>query len=248
MDDKLNFLDEESPAEEAVTEESAEVEAQAEPEAEGTETAEPEEAVAEAKAEGAEEDGETGEQEASPPDATGQEQPQTVPLSSLKDEREKRQALEQRIAQMEAAGNQPQQKPDFFENPQAAVQQAVLSTKMEQSRFLAEREFGAEAVREAIEFFNDPQFAPISHQLINHPSPMHAAVEFVKKQKLIQEMGDDPDAFINSRVEAELQKRLAAAPAQPKAQKAPPPSMAKASSAGRDAITQGSTFDSMFDN
>lgn len=244
-DDKLDFLDEST--------EAAAVEAEAEaPEPEQPEavkaTPEPEAAPQEdePKAEG------TGETKAGPPPA-GEEKQSFIPVTALLDEREKRQkaereaeALRQWRAQVEAQQRQGQKKPDFFDNPDQAVQQALVATKVQQSRFFAERDFGAETVNEAMAYFDlHPQH---TQQFLSHPSPFHAAVEFYKRQKFLDEV-KDPDEWRNAereRLKQELMAELQAAPPQPSASKAPPPSMAKAPATGRDAIAPGNAFESLF--
>lgn len=229
MDDaERDFLDETF---DGPTEPEATVEAQAEPEA-----AEPEQPES------------TGEN-VEPP-STPEEKGRDVPFVALMDEREKRQAAQReaeearkKIAEYErklAEMQKPQDKPDFFENPEAVVQQHITTVKLQQSKFLAEKEFGADLVAEAYAYFD--QHPQESQQLLNHPSPFHAAVEHYKRQKKLAEIGNDPDAWINAQVEARLAERLA----QPSAPKAPPPSMAKAPSTGGERISPGSAFDETF--
>jgi hypothetical protein len=252
-DDKLGFLDEMS---EEITE-TPEVEVE-EPTAE-----EPQEVKAEEpETPAVEEAADTGEEEAAPPVAEVEEKPQAIPVTALLDEREKRQLAERkaeetakRLADMEArirASQQQQKAPDWDMEPQAAAQyqaqafeQRMQAQRLEQSKFFASREFGNDTVNEAIAYFDqNPQ---LSHQFINEPSPFHAAVEFYQKQKFLSEVGENPDAYKDSLREQIRQELMAemttSSPSKPKA---PPPSMAKAPSTGRDAITPGSTFDNMF--
>jgi hypothetical protein len=203
----------------------------------------------------------TGEtQDAGPPPAA-EDKDQRIPITALLDEREKRQqfAREAEEARREVerlrqqlTASQPQQKaPDWFEKPDEAIRhhiapiaQQVLSVKLEQSRFLAERDFGAETVAEAFEFFNqNPQ---LSHQLLNNPSPFHAAVDFYKRQKVMSQIEGDPEAWINAQVEARLQERLANVQPSPAKTAAPPPSLARAPAAGSgESMKPGSAFDAL---
>lgn len=249
-EDKLEFLDETS---ERVTEtEAPEVEAE-EPTAEAVE---PESEQVEA----GEEADDTGEQEAAPPVAEVEKQPQHIPVTALLDEREKRQLAERkaeetarRLAEMEARIRQAQaqrQAPDWFEDPQAAaqyqaqaIQQQIQAQRLEQSKFFAAREFGAETVNEAIAYFD--QNPHLSHQFLNEPSPFHAAVEFYKKQKFLSEVGENPEAY-KEQLREQIRQELLNEVSHPSKPKAPPPSMSKAPSAGREAITPGNAFDSMF--
>lgn len=239
-EEKLSFLDKEE-APEPVEEQ---VEA-SEPEAEPAPEPEPEPEP-------------TGE-DAAPP-AASHERQQPVPITALLDEREKRQAearraeqAEQRLRQLEAQIRAQQEKrpaPDWYEDPQAAAQyqqqnfqQAMLQQTLRQSRFFAEKEYGAELVEETNKWFDEnPQ---LSHQFIDKPSPWHAAVEFYKRQKLASEVGSDPDAY-RERLREEIRQELLNEVPTTSKPKAPPPSMSKAPSSGRDSITPGSTFDTMF--
>lgn len=186
---------------------------------------------------------------AEPPSAP-EEKSRDVPFVALMDEREKRQAAQReaeeyrkKIADYEkrlADYQTPKEKPDFFENPEAVVQQHVTAVKLQQSKFLAEKEYGADVVAEAYAYFD--QHPQESQALLNHPSPFHAAVEHYKRQKAISDMGPDPEAWINAQVEARLAERLAQTPTP----KAPPPSMARAPSTGGERISPGSAFDEAF--
>lgn len=244
-EDKLSFLDEtsEEPKEEVTAEE-----VEADP-------AEPtEEAPAEPEPE-AEPD--TGEEEAAPPVAEEEKQTQAIPVTALLDEREKRQLAERRAEetarQLQQLQAQLQQRaepaPDWLEDPQAAAQyqaqtieQRMQAQTLAQSRFFAEREFGKELVDEAYAYFD--QNPHLSHQLLQSPSPFHAAVETYKRQKFLSEVGENPDAYRES-LKEQLRQEIMAEAAQPSKPKAPPPSMNKTPSAGRDAITPGSAFDMM---
>ena len=221
-DNTLDFLDETLTEQPEVAEEEAQAEPEAQVEPEGT--------------------GEPAE----PPSAP-EEKSRDVPFVALMDEREKRQAaqreleeIRKKMAEYERNAQQPKERPDFFENPEAVVQQHVTAVKLQQSKFLAEKEYGADMVAEAYAYFD--QHPQESAALLNHPSPFHAAVEHYKKQKTLADMGADPDAWINAQVEARLAERLAQTPTP----KAPPPSMAKAPSTGGERISPGSAFDETF--
>lgn len=232
-DDKLGFLDEEATdapvdePEQVEEPEAVEVTGQAEPEAEEVETAE----------------AETGEEEAAPPVADPEEHKATVPVTALQEERTKRQALERELAELRqraAQQQQPQQpQPDFYDNPDEAVRRQITDATLKQSHFFATKEFGNELVQETIAYFD--QNPHLSQQFLNEPSPFHAAVEFYQRQKVADEIGSDPDAY-KAKLREELLAELQAQQPAPKPQ-APPPSMARAPSAGREAITPGTAFD-----
>lgn len=239
--DKLSFLDDEP--------ETTEAEAPEQPEEVKAEEA-PEAAEQPAEDEGK---GETEPEEAAPPAASEEKQTGNVPLAALLDEREKRQKLEREAEELrrwrqQIEAQQNQQKPDFFDNPEAAMQQIqsqteqrMVAEKLRQSRFFAEREFGADLVKEAYAWFD--QHPEQSHALLNEPSPFHAAVEYYKRQKAIEEIGSDPEAY-KAKLRAELEAELAQkAPQKPAA---PPRSLASAPSAGGETQPPGSAFDQLF--
>lgn len=230
--DKLNFLDGDQVEEDVIEEQPHE--------------AEPEQEEPGAKPEAEEP------LEVSPPET---ETERHIPLTALLDEREKRQEAmrkaeeaERRLAAYEARLRQEQQaqrKPDFFDNPEAVLQSHITRVKLEQSKFLAEKDFGADLVKEAYAYFDE--HPEESQQLLNHPSPFHAAVEHYKRQKFLSEV-KDPDSWREqekARIREELMAELQQT--QPSRPNAPPPTMAKATAAGRDAIAPGNAFDSLFD-
>lgn len=191
-------------------------------------------------------------EQAAPPAAV--EEAKHIPITALLDERDKRKAkereaeeLRRRLAEYEAKA---QPKPDFFADPEAALsaaQQAAmaaaLNTKLETSRFLAEKEYGADLVAKAYAFFDDNPH--LSLDLIKSPSPFHAAVQTYQRHKMLEEIGDDPASY-RARIEAEVKERLAAEmQAQPKPT-APPPSMAAAAGVNGGNQAPSSPFDALF--
>ena len=199
-------------------------------------------------------------QDAGPPPAA-EDKDQRIPITALLDEREKRQRLEreaddarrevEKLRAQFAAMQQPQKAPDYFDRPDEAIRhhiaplaQQVMGVKLEQSRFLAERDFGAETVTETVAFFD--QHPQLSQQFLSKPSPFHAAVEFYKRQKVMDQIQGDPDAWINAQVEARLQERLATVQTSPAKTAAPPPSLARAPAAGAgESMKPGSAFDAL---
>lgn len=240
-EDKLDFLDEE-PKEAAAPKEEPVV-AEAEP-AEAEEVTEPED---------------KGEEPAAPPAA--EPEPKAIPVTALLDEREKRQAAQRqaeeaqkRLKELEARLRDlenPREQPDFYADPDAAFkareaqfEQKMMADRLRTSKFMAEREFGAEIVAEAYAYFD--QHPQESQLLLDHPSPFHAAVEQYKRQKFLTEV-QDPDAWKAQQLE-ELRKQLAeeAATAVPPKPKVPPASLSKATSAGGEPKTPGTAFDGVF--
>lgn len=235
-EDKLDFLDGEP----------AEVEA---PEPEAVAAPEPE--------------ADKGEPPAPAPVAAPPAEPDTkqhvAPLTALLDEREKRQEAERKLRDVEAKIRAQEAKaqpaPDFATDPAAALeyqrqvfQQQLYNTRLNTSRFMAEKDFGADVVKEAFEFFD--KNPALSHQFVDHPSPFHAAVEFYKRQRVADEIGADPEAY-RTRLEAEIRAKLLAemqpaAPVQPKPRI--PGSLAAAPAAGTqgELASKGSSFDAAF--
>lgn len=197
-----------------------------------------------------------GETEAAPPAADPEGEKPTVPIQAILDERDKRQKLEreaeaakseaaryqQQIRDMQAKQEQ-QPAPDWFEDPTRAaqhqmqmVQAQMQAQTLKQSRFFAERDHGPELVGEAYAFFDqNPQ---LSAQLMDSPSPFHAAVEFYQKQKFLNEVGSNPDAW-REKERARIREELATEmqTAQPKPTPTPPKSLSAAPAGGKlDAI------------
>lgn len=250
-DDKLEFLDEKEP------------EAPEQEEAQASEEAEPEKVEAEpAKEPEAKEEPEPTGEETTPP----VEEPKTrdVPITAMLDEREKRQKAErdaEEARKMAEAANARLQElmrdmrkdeakaPDFFEDPDQRMQfetkriyQDTQSRLLQQSKFLAEREYGPDVVEKAIAFYDEnPQ---LSHQFLDHPSPFHAAVDFYKKQAFLNEVSD-PETW-REQERAKIREEVMAEIKTPSKPKAPPASLANAPAAGNDAITPGNAFDGVF--
>lgn len=208
----------------------------------------------------------TGEPEGVPPTPVAEEA-RAIPVTALLDEREKRQDAQRRAdeynrqlsetrAELQRLQTPKQEAPDWFEDPAKAAQfqnsqieQQFHSRMLQQSKFLAEREFGTDTVNEAVQFFD--QHPQASQQFKEHPSPFHAAVEFYKRQKSLQEIGSDPEAYKQTlreqlRKEVEAEFRENGTISQPSKPKAPPPSAASSPSVGGDTIVQGNAFDSLF--
>ena len=247
--DAIAFLDgeTETETEEVVEESTPEVEEQPEPEAE-------------ARAE--EQTGEEGETPSPEP-----EKSRDIPVTALLDEREKRQEAQRRAeeadrraksleAELREMRMPKEEMPDWYDDPQKAAeyQQNTVLTKfetqrMQQSKFFAEREFGADTVKETIAYFDRNPAA--SQQFMAHPSPFHAAVEFYQRQKVVEEVGADPEAYrakLAEEIRAELEAQYSAngQKSQPSKPKAPPPSMASAPASGRETISPGTGFDALF--
>lgn len=201
-----------------------------------------------------------GDEPAAPP-AASEEKPSQIPISALLDERERRQKAEREAEELrqyrrrieETQRQAAMRAPDLLEHPDQRMQyerqqieSALIGQKLQQSRFIAEREFGAEEVAAAYAWFD--QHPQLSHQLLAHPSPFHAAVEFYRRQKIADEVGSDPEAWRTKereRIRAELLAEIQ--PAQ-QTQTRLPGSLAAAPAAGRagEPRPRGSAFDAAF--
>ena len=179
--------------------------------------------------------------EAAPPAAS--EDHGKIPIAALLDEREKRkerereaEELRRKLAEYEA---KQQPKPDFFADPEAALtaaaraaQAAALNTKLEMSRFQAEKDYSKDEVQAAYEFFDrNPH---LSGALLNHPSPFHKAVEEYRIHSQVEKLRTNPTAF-EAEIEARIREKvLAELAAQPKPT-APPPSISASPSTSQKA-------------
>lgn len=202
-----------------------------------------------------------GEPEAAPPAAT-EEKPQSIPITALLDEREKRQEAmrraemaERRAQELErriAAAQQQQKRPDWFEKPDEAIQyhtapleQRILSDKLDISETMAEDKYGAEAVAAAkAAYLQAIQEDPALHQrTLKSKHPYDEVVKWHKRQSFVSQIGDDPDAWLEAQIAARMQQQGSS----PAPVNRPPVSLAAAPAAGRASPqAKGSAFDQAF--
>lgn len=162
-----------------------------------------------------------------PPEPPKAQEPARIDPEQFKgylEEREKRQEWERKardyetqLAQLKQQSAPKEPPPDIYNDPdsyarhlQSSVEQQVLASKVQQSRFLAAREFGEETVSTVQQWAE--QLPPaLANQLIAHPSPFHAAVEMYRKEQAATQLaqyGYDLDKFVAA-------KMAQAAPASP---------------------------------
>lgn len=201
------------------------------------------------------------------PEPPSEHEGKTVPVSALKAEREKRQALEAELAKLRAPQTQqPQPTPstpkapdfspldvDFEEDPATHL----FQTKMQLSTFMAEQTASPQEVAEAWSAFDeattsDPILAQYSHQLRNHPHPMGEVLKWHRKQRdlrMIEEAGG-----LEKIIEQRLAAMQEASPAAPTMQASPaqraqpvatPPSLTRG--AGNATAPQTPDEDDVFD-
>ena len=142
----------------------------------------------------------------------------TVPLAALTATRDENKTLKARLAEMDALKvqiaqmQQPREPirvddPNFIPVLAQSFEQRLVHDRLQTSRFMAEREYGADLVGEAFEYFNlHPQE---SQALLKEASPFHAAVEHYKRQKVASEIGSDPEGY-KARVEQEIRQKVLA--------------------------------------
>lgn len=198
-------------------------------------------------------------------------------LAALMSEREKRQAIERELeehrrkladfeAEREKRQREQQQQqtqkplPDPFDDPKGysaymaeTVQSQVLNTKLDLSEVYARGKFGDESV-DAMQAWYKQEVAKSPHlaqDVVSQKDPYSYAMKIYNRSKMVEEIGDDPDAY-RQRLEAELLEKLnkqpiaVADPAKPKA--SPPPSLAKggAGGASEQPVSDEEFFTSVF--
>jgi hypothetical protein len=158
-----------------------------------------------------------------------------IPSWRLREEAEARRvaedrarALEERLNQVAAHLQQSQKQPDFFENPDAATQAAVVRAlspflteyqrtteenrrkQMYNDRILASTVHGADKVDEAERAFLEAKDAqsldPVDYErVVQSPNRYDEVVKWHVRQSVYASVGDDPNAWF----EKELENRLA---------------------------------------
>lgn len=173
-----------------------------------------------------------------------------APISALQDERQKRQDLERQVAEMRAAmapkpqADQPKV-PDPYDDPagyarhiEQQQQGEFLRMRFQMSHEMAKQQYGNDEVEAARQWATeraskDPAF---DMALGQQAHPMAWIVQQHKRDGLLSQIGEDPDAFVRRRA-AEL--GIGAVPAVPAASAptpapapTPPRSLASAPAAG----------------
>jgi hypothetical protein len=147
----------------------------------------------------------------------------------LKEESDARRAAEERIRELEGhlqrvaahlQAQQPQQKPDFFQNPDQATQEMILRTlapyaeeqhkvSMYNSKMIASAVHGAEEVDKAEEAFlkaREEQTLDVAdyERVVQSPNRYDAAVQWYRRQNVYAAVGDDPNAWFEQQLEARM--------------------------------------------
>lgn len=181
------------------------------------------------------------------PEPDAKPEPQSVPITAMLDERDKRKALEQELAQLRASQQQqqPQAVPDVFEDPDGfaayqdqKVQQALYQQNLRWSERTATIEHGAETVNQAKEWAvarcdADPYF---NAKVAASPDPIGFAVSEWKREQIASQVTPEDLTQFQAWKAAQAQLQASAAPqgaAEPITPRTPPPrSLASAPSAG----------------
>lgn len=174
--------------------------------------------------------------ESTAPPADAKSEPVTegaVPQKALLDERRKRQELERKLKELEekltvpAPKEEPQPAPNWELEPQQAAsyfQQQVDIARYQDRVAITEEmlrdkhsDYDEVAAIFAAAAKENPQLAA---QIFRAPNPARFAYQEGKRLKLLQEIGEDPDAYRN-RIEAEILEKHGIKPGQPAPAAAP---------------------------
>ena len=118
--------------------------------------------------------------------------PDTVPLATLQAERKRRQELERRIQEIEAA--KPQAPiPDAYEDPvgfnqhvQSQIEQVKWETKAEMSGYVAEQKFGKPMVEEALAWAQEQSDPTLGLKVRQSASPIEFVVQEYQQSRTLQ--------------------------------------------------------------
>jgi hypothetical protein len=170
--------------------------------------------------------------------------------------------MHQRQPQQATQFQQPQQQfepPDFLTDPEGAInfrlqqqQEAFVNQMLNQSEIMARDKYGDQVVDAALEAVRaaGPSTAA---SFINNPHPWGEMVKWHKRQRTLQVVGDDPEAY-QTKLETELRAKILAELKAPKpAPTTFPGTLATATASGEqgalltDEAAMGSIFSSARD-
>lgn len=179
-------------------------------------------------------------------------------MRAMLDEREKRQALEKRLAEMQAAQPRPAapdryEDPDGYEAHQAAlIDQRLYAQNLTISKRFAERQYGAETVAKVHEWVvekcdADPLF---NAQMRRSDDPYEAAMQAFNREQILSKVSPGDLAQFEAWKAAQAAAGQGVSPVPPQPVVNPPPrSLNSAPSAGGPqhvATAPGSAFDAVF--
>lgn len=148
------------------------------------------------------------------------EEPQTVPLAALHEERQKRQELERRLQRVEQAQPKPEPEPapDVFEDPEGytkhvdgQVEQRVRTARLDMSEDMARMNYGDDKVNAALEAIEAHAGSPTHRAILENRNPYKALVEWHQQQTTAAEIGDPAKWMEEQRakIKAELEAEFA---------------------------------------
>lgn len=167
------------------------------------------------------------------------------------DEREKRQSIEKELRELRERFEQQNARPipDFNSDPEGFAtrlrdenQKVALNTRFETSELVAQKDYGDETVKAAMDWGMAQANASqaFASEYVQQRHPVDWIVKRFKRDQILAQIGDDPDAFVRKRF-----AELSASPATPQTPQAsqpvpqstpsaplPTPSLAAAVSAG----------------
>ena len=160
-----------------------------------------------------------------------------VPEATLMAEKERRRALESRLADMERAQASPPPDPNldpvgYQQHEMQSVRQEVIDTKLNMSESAAKRHYGPELTEQAKQwaleqFQSNPSFQT---QVLNNPDPYDYAITAYQREQIASQVtADDFKAFSAWKT---AQAQVAAAPAATPQSAPVPRSIASTPSAG----------------
>ena len=160
---------------------------------------------------------ETVEKEIEPEATTAPEvpkqEPQNVPIKALMAEREKRQALEKQMAEIQAQ-KEAEPAPDIFEDQAAYtqhLQQKIdndrFNDKANMSEFFARKEYAD--LDSKVELFKELKLTnpALEAQVLNAASPYHEIVDIVNKHETMEKMQNIGEYEATTRAEIEAKVR-----------------------------------------
>lgn len=216
-----DFDEEDATADEEETETEEETEEESEEDDSEEETEEEEDS---------EEDGSTAEPETGGKDSSETEE--TWTKAAYLDEKRKRQENEQQLAQLraelDALKNPPEMEELDYSKPEqvaSAIQgraELIATQKVVNlSRAMVKKQHEDYDAMETV-FANAAKQDPsLVNQMIAHENPAEFAYKTGKKLSLMQEMGDDPDAYIAKKVAEAVAAKSEPEPPKPKPKKKP---------------------------
>lgn len=205
------------------------------------------------------EKGETVEPEKAEPEATPApvaKKDDLVPYAAMKAEREKRQAHEKRIAELEKELQDREPAPNFYEAPEQFLSHALTQAQQQATHrlYAALEEQAREMYPDYDEVFAEveahcAQNPLVGQQVLQNPNPALAAYKLGKQMREMKAM-QNPEEY-RAKLKAELLAELrseqqAKDDARRKQDDAIPPDLATARSSGDSAEAVGSVLDQLF--